>query len=686
MLSVSHEAAHRALAGLKRSTVAPYDRPVPDIEYRYGPGFRAAVIVLTLIYLWLCAGQTLSALGPYGHDDGLFVRLGKYVADGVWLGRRYTELTLAKGPMYPLWIGLTSLLGLPLMASQHLLHAAAALLFVIALRPLRLRPLWATLAFALLVFDPMTYAHDNVRVAREWFCGTLALMVAASGMALIVRASLGARRLWGWAVGLGFALGGFYLTREEGLWLAPLVACTLGAAAWNTLSQDPKARSTALAALAVPLLIAAGMVAAIAAVNHHRYGVYSTVEFRQPDFLDAYGALTRVKHEHWQPTVPVPRDVWRRLYGASPAFAELQPHLDPTRWAPGPTEEIGGGGVMWAFREAVCRAGHCESAATAADYYRRLADEINTACEGNRLECLASSSSMMPPWRDEYLGPLIRALGHALVVLTTYEGFNASPDLSVGPEELLTTFRDLTRDRLSPDAKRLVRARGWLFSEAGPVQVVVRGADGGLADAGVRWLPLDDLGKVKAHLGREAPPAAAESHIYVDTSCSGDCFLAVTTSDALSQRIPLDGTPQAGDLAGLHWNIDDVMVGPPNRIQSRIDALRIGVLAVVGRAYQICTPVLAALAFVALMWWLVLSARRRQLSGLLIAALGAAGAIAARMLILSLVEVTSFAGVALGYMSPAYPVLMVLVILSGVAWQRARGHMEQSTAQRGSTS
>ncbi len=48
-------------------------------------------------------GQALIANPQFSHDDLLFIRLAQNLAQGQWLGP-YDNLTLSKGPFYPLWI------------------------------------------------------------------------------------------------------------------------------------------------------------------------------------------------------------------------------------------------------------------------------------------------------------------------------------------------------------------------------------------------------------------------------------------------------------------------------------------------------------------------------------------------------------------------------------------------------
>src|SRR3990172_5696335 len=109
------------------------------------------VVSLFALRLWLTAGQTLAACANCTYDDDLFVSLATSFSQGQWLGP-YSELTLVRGPFYPIFVGLNALVGLPLSVSQQLFYAAACWLVVTALRPLRLRNTLLALIFAVLLF------------------------------------------------------------------------------------------------------------------------------------------------------------------------------------------------------------------------------------------------------------------------------------------------------------------------------------------------------------------------------------------------------------------------------------------------------------------------------------------------------------------------------------------------------
>lgn len=372
------------------------------------------------LFAWVWASLPLMAIPNAGVDDGLFVRHAALILSGQWLGP-YSQFTLAKGVGYSLWLALMGGLGVPALLSQALLYAAAAMLLVRALS--RWVPHEGALLglLILLLVNPALYGTENLRIIREGFYTPTLLLILAlllwwvrlSGARLRARLML--------AGGLGFTLGIFYLTREEGVWILPfLLACLAlrGVALWRGWAGSGwRAEGVALLACGI---MALAPVLAVSAMNARSYGVFQTVEFRDRHFIAAYSALARLGRDEAS-LIVLPKEALPALFAASPAAAELRPYFESDRgrdylevgcrtYRIMPCDdEFRAAWFLWALRDAtVIGAGYTDAPAVR-EFNARLAAEVNAACAQGTLTCLPEHSSLSPRFRSAFIAPTLRA-------------------------------------------------------------------------------------------------------------------------------------------------------------------------------------------------------------------------------------------------------------------------------------
>jgi hypothetical protein len=435
-------------------------------------------------------------------------------------------------------------------------------------------------------------------------------------------------------------------------------------------------RHRLLVVCALPFVIWVAVIGAVAGVNRAVYGIFATVEFKSRDFLAAYGALSRVKHLHWQPYYPLPRETRERIYKISPAFAELAPSLEGNvgaAWTLSSCEgaslcdDISGGWFMWALRDAVAAAGYHSSGATAANYYRRLATEINAACARGQIECGAERASMMLPWHSEHTRPLVNTLLRGAVFLSRFDGFQADPSPSTGTKESLILFRDLTSSRLSRGATRQLQIRGWAFvvTPSSSVELSVRAADGTLADATVKRLRSPDVYRHFLSAGKNFPNAR-EARFEITTSCTDGCSLHLKAGDRPDEQIPLDGSIRGRETLEPFFYLDAADYAENDFLprQSKIDNIKISILNRIGRGYQAIVPFSVVFALIGYIMSTINILRTKIAGNFWLINTVLLMAIGIRLLILSIIDVTSFPGINILYLSPAYPLLLIFVTLA----------------------
>ena len=419
----------------------------------------ASLIVSSLIKLTLVSGLTLSANGYARIDDLLFIYLASSLSEGDWLGP-YNNYILAKGPFYPAWIAATYLLGIPLLLGQHLLYIAACAFFILAIRPVLSNPKGLMFIFIILLFNPISYTDEVMtRIIREGIYPALTLIVIAFAIGVLVRHRQPLRILFLWLTGLGLGLSAFWLTREEGVWIIPSLLIMFGFALYKLWKEESPDRMKRIALFFLPFGIWLISVTIISGINYSYYGIFNTVEFKSKEFLSAYGALSRVRHSTWHSKIPVPREIREQVYEVSPAFAQLKPLLEGgvgKGWAAfgcktiSVCHDIAGGFFMWALRDAAAFKGYHSSGKTAADYYLRLATEINMACANKKIDCRRERATMMPIWYSAYNWPLIKTFFQGLTFLISFENAKPFSSPSIGSEETLKIFHLLTKEKLSP--------------------------------------------------------------------------------------------------------------------------------------------------------------------------------------------------------------------------------------------
>ena len=121
------------------------------------------MVFLIIARLWLVEAEDfLATYTP--HDDYLFIKLAQHILSGAWLGP-YDQVTLVKGPVYPLFIAVAHHTGMPLLLVQHLVHSGFCVLAIVAVRPL-LKGRWVFMAiFFLLLLNPFSYTYPG---ASTW--------------------------------------------------------------------------------------------------------------------------------------------------------------------------------------------------------------------------------------------------------------------------------------------------------------------------------------------------------------------------------------------------------------------------------------------------------------------------------------------------------------------------------------
>ncbi len=558
---------------------------------------------------------------------------------------------MAKGAFYPAFIAAASGVGIPLKMAEQAVYLAASAVLASLIRSRAV----GTALFAALAFVPVAWTVELARVIREGLYLGLSLGTLGAAAA-IATAPTGRSAAWRGA-GLGLVGGAFWLTREEGVWLAPAVAAVLALGAWRT-GWRPTVRPVVAAGLAWGVLVGGNV-----ALNRQVYGVAETVDVRSSAFRHAYGAISRIQHERWQPYVVFPADARALAYRVSPAARELRPFFDgpggeawrqtgcrdlPER----DCSEILSPWFQWALRDAVQQAGHYRTARDAERFYGELGREIDAACQSGEIACLAARATLAAPFRWSDVTEAVGPAGSLVAMLATLGGTAIRSDPSLGSPGDVEGFAEM----VGPVARRPVVL----------IEIMGRLSGGG----SVRVQPVRAVPEWTSTTALDAADG-----FTLSTDCpAADCALVVSAGGQDVATLPLASLPPRLVTPAVTLDLVRVRQVPLHGGSLRGGRVVLAVTRAIGRGYALLGPVLllaGGLGVVLTVAW------RRDLvrTPLFALVLGSLVAVAGRIALLAYVHVTAIPSVNLLYLSPAIPLAIVfgvggaaLLVACGRAW------------------
>lgn len=292
----------------------------------------------------------------------------------------------------------------------------------------------------------------------------------------------------------------------------------------------------------------------VAAQNYRHYGIFETTEMRANNFVRAYGALSRIRHDHWRPFVPFPKDARERAYSVSSAAREIKPYLEGdigkgwlattcSATSVKPCDEVRAGWAMWEFRNAVAAAGHYKSGADAMNFYGTLADQINSACDANVIPCLPPRATLQPPFRREYWQSTLDAAKVVVPIVFEMEQGPVGSQPSIGSAAQIALFSDTVAGVYMPERPTIV-VNGWVaaLTAAPTLRVEAQTHD----PFEFSTTPIPDPGLLTVFPTHKPMRFALRSDCPV-----ASCDLVIDVAGAGQSRIPLSWVVQTGGMSGF---------------------------------------------------------------------------------------------------------------------------------------
>jgi hypothetical protein len=621
-------------------------------------------LAFALLYVFVITYQPLALLADAELDDGAFIVQGRSLAEGRWLGS-FNWLTLRTGPGYPLFMAINFWLGLPITLVHATFFCGAVGLFSWAIKGISRSGLLGVSCFVLILWHPVFLGTQAIRDAI--YTGQLFLIFACALVAFFIAEKHGARVLWGALTGV--ALGWFWLTREEGIWILPAAAFLLLVAVARAHSMIASLRNVAIpAALTLVLFLFAHF--AFMLGNWLAYGSFVAVDMKERNFVAALQALQSVQYGPHVDHVPVPRAVRERIYEVSPSFASLKPLVDPPqgpvwhgcRVYPETCGDIAGGWFIWALRDAAAKAGHYRAPREASAFFGRLASEVNEACRSGQLSCRGSAIPYMPRVSWAQIKQIPQRIAEA-VILVSRPARLIDIDSPPSSGELSDTVDFLNHPAHTPPQGHLQRIRlfGWYYSKDGIwPRFDVQTPDGQSVPMTLQFHPSPDIA---SHF---EDARATSNRFTMETNCNPDCTFSIKRGDGTELRPLLRALLRVGPTTGGGdgtFTVDGLQAEGPARSDIRLRLSRLIRQSVLA-AYDPVLPYALGFGAVAFVGAVISGSFKRSEDMLLAVAATAWILLVSRITLLVLVDISAFPGLELNYLMPALYLSVTAAVLS----------------------
>lgn len=352
------------------------------------------------------------------HDPYLYLECAKHIACGDWLGP-LDVVTISKSCIYPVFISLSLITGIPYLLMVDLCWFLAALLAVRALSPIMKQPARILLYIAV-IFQPLHYDRQILTIQELYLLLIFCTFIGFAGLWIRYNRDKGFSFPWLAGSGLFFSLT--IHTRDEGIaWiLLPLtygLLIVIRSIRKDKLSAGKLIRRLLYAALVIFIAYEA-IDQPIRIANYRHYNFYGCNIRHSHAWKQFVGTLIGIAKDldpRWDIRVAVRYDMLDQIYELSPNFAKLKRYLrrdnffafypaerfpkEELERCPDLKNNIKGGFLHWELLAAVKTIGLMKNNDwhDMENYFYAVVDDFRKAAEAGKIRNLKVRTSSYPP-------------------------------------------------------------------------------------------------------------------------------------------------------------------------------------------------------------------------------------------------------------------------------------------------
>ena len=305
---------------------------------------------------------------------------------------KFDNLTLAKGPAFPLLLSTLYFFKIPIQIFYALIAILTGIFLYITCVPYTRNPLNRGLVAALVVFYP---SLDFVRPLRDtyfYWMSMLGILILLLNLNNLQKGIVNKGKM----LINGLIFGILIICREEWITLIfPVIVFVL----FFLLNKSVCSVKNELKVLFVKIFALGLFLPSflVSTINLHKYGSFITSDFKEKSFTRFLDNLQTIKTNGHTNNVLISEEARILAYQNSARFSLLKQYLDDkdaplkgwqtfsTQAYPETKGDYGGNWLYWAMRDAVQLAGFYNSSFSAKKYYDSVSNELEEAFKTRKI-------------------------------------------------------------------------------------------------------------------------------------------------------------------------------------------------------------------------------------------------------------------------------------------------------------
>ena len=624
---------------------------------------RLLFIIFSILYVILAMNLPVSIYTGAMHDDALFWWNGYHILQGNWLST-YNQMTLAKGPGFSFFLAANAVLGTPITLSIALLYLFACGYIANTLRDLGINKYFVLIIFVTILFHPAIFP---TRIIRDNIYPALSLIII-SGVIRLIFVPLPSDRSLLQSIPYGLALGLFWITREEGIWIMPSLMILLLLKLFQLRNLNFSIKEV-VARFTLFLFIGITFVSLIALINYYNYGKLEVVDFKGNAFSNAVKSLNGVDVGPEMPYLPVSFAKRQEIYKVSPTFSQLKEFFEATGkgWTSfgckvynSTCGDYAGGWFAWALRDAVASKGYYDNPLRAAEFYNNITKEIKAACDVGLIKCRTNPIPLMPIITITQIKKLPSIAMEAVKLVMVQLPVQQTGGPSLGPLIQIEKTRHFLRNPLTTPAseEQKVNLSGWYYSPERDWIDLKCSYNGKSVKRDIDRVISPDIAKyfknTKANYQRFLINVSIDENCSITTNSLPEYKLKINSllgKQKTTMFIGEHGTLYFDDISqtGNHFNHEF-----PLKFKNSLVNL-----------YKLIIPIIVILGALAYLSYFILAlSRKAPITDFFIASTMLWCLVISRIIIIVLIDISSFPAIKTLYMSAAFPILCLAALLS----------------------